>query len=157
MAEALTAALRKMKPNFEFGAHHGSLSKEVRITGEKKFKNGEYKALICTSSLELGIDVGLVDLVIQFGSPRQVTRLIQRAGRAGHGINKKSKAIIIGNSADDCLESLMIADEIIKKEKIEENLPFELPFDVIVTQIAGIALEYKEISKLRLYNIIRRS
>ncbi|MEM0174127.1 MAG: helicase-related protein, partial [Sulfolobaceae archaeon] len=75
-------------------SHHGSLSREIRTTVESKFREGEIDAVVATSSLELGIDIGKINLVIQYMSPRQVIRLIQRVGRSGHSLDRESKVII---------------------------------------------------------------
>ena len=147
-AEALGHAL------FEHGdveVHHGSLSKEVRIDAEERFKKGEIRTLICTSSMELGIDIGRVDHVIQFGSPREVARLVQRVGRAGHQLNTISRGTI-----DDLLESLVIA----KKAKENEIEPVILPrqaADVLANQVAAIAVEYGEIERSAILEILERT
>ncbi len=89
--------------------HHGSLSKDSRETAEREFKAGNVKALICTSSLELGIDIGIADLVVQFNSPRQVNKMAQRIGRSGHWIEKTSQGVVICNDMIELEEALAIS------------------------------------------------
>ena len=152
-AEALGHAL------FERGdveVHHGSLSKEIRIDAEERFKRGELRTLICTSSMELGIDIGRVDHVIQFGSPRVVARLVQRVGRAGHQLNTVSRGTIFATGFDDLLESLVIARKA-KANEIEPVVLHENAGDVLANQVAAIAVENGEIEIARVREIVERS
>jgi len=114
MAELLVSRFKKWLPDYPIEIHHSSLSREVRERNERLFKEGKLKAIIATSSLELGIDIGHVDAVIQYMSPRQVIRAIQRFGRAGHKLEEVSKGYIITMDPDDYAESLII------KKKVEE-------------------------------------
>ena len=105
----------------DIAVHHGSLSKEERTSVEDAFKAGTLKAIICTSTLELGIDIGNVDLVIQYMSPRQVSSLIQRVGRSGHSLERLSEGVIITAYPDDTLES-MAAVQNAKQNRLEPVL-----------------------------------
>lgn len=136
--------------------HHGSLSKEVRIDAEERFKRGEINTLICTSSMELGIDIGRVDHVVQFGSPREVARLIQRVGRAGHQLNTVSRGTILATGFSDLLESLVITRRAHRNEIEDVAVPRNAA-DVLANQVAAIAVEYGEIEKREIRRIIGRT
>ncbi|MFA5332370.1 MAG: DEAD/DEAH box helicase [Methanoregula sp.] len=152
-AEALGHALYSRG---DVEVHHGSLSKEIRIDAEDRFKKGEIRTLICTSSMELGIDIGRVDHVIQFGSPREVARLVQRVGRAGHQLNTISRGTILATGFDDLLESLVIARRA-KANEIEPVVPDIHAGDVLANQIAALAVEYGEIDRSRIREIVERT
>jgi ATP-dependent Lhr-like helicase len=144
ISEVLASRFKVWDIDFPISIHHGSLAKVSRIAAETGFKRGELKGLIATSSLELGIDVGRIDLVIQYMSPRQVTRLIQRVGRAGHTYGQVAEGVIIGMDSDDTLEALVIA----RRALIEELEPVEIPdkpYDVLVHQIAGLMLKSRRL------------
>ncbi len=90
-SEVLASRFNIWDTEYPMSIHHGSLAKSSRIAAETGLKTGELKTVICTSSLELGIDIGRIELVIQYNSPRQVTRLLQRVGRSGHSVGLTSK------------------------------------------------------------------
>jgi len=108
-AEGLAARLQKLAPDLPIAVHHGSLSREVREEAERAFREGQLRALVATSSLELGIDIGVVDHVIQFGSPHQVGRLVQRVGRSGHRLDRTIHGTVLALDDDDLEEAAVLA------------------------------------------------
>jgi ATP-dependent Lhr-like helicase len=140
----------------DIAVHHGSLSREERIAIEDAFKAGTLKAIICTSTLELGIDIGNVDLVIQYMSPRQVSSLIQRVGRSGHSLERLSEGVIVTAHPDDTLES-MAAVENANHNKVEPVLFHKNALDVLAHQIAGVLMDKEAISESELLSIIHRA
>ncbi|MEM0329777.1 MAG: DEAD/DEAH box helicase [Archaeoglobaceae archaeon] len=152
-AEVIGVHLKKM---INAEVHHGSLSREARISAEEDFASGKLKALVCTSSMELGIDIGHVDAVIQYSSPRQAVRLIQRIGRSGHGLGRKSVGYIVANTFDDVLESIAIIlranSGLLEDLELHEN-----SLDVLANQICAIAIEYGRIDVKKAYEIIKRT
>lgn len=120
--------------------HHGSLGRQTRVAAETGLKSGDLRGVICTSSLELGIDVGLVDLVIQYGSPREAVRLVQRVGRSGHRIGWTAEGVIIALDSDDFLESVIVKARALSG-RLEPVRPPSKPYDVLAHQLAGLLLE----------------
>jgi ATP-dependent Lhr-like helicase len=121
-------------------AHHSSISRDLRLEVEEKLKRGELKVVVSSTSLELGIDIGYIDLVVLLGSPKSTTRLLQRVGRAGHRINEVSKGRIIVVDRDDLVECAVLAklamDRFIDSVRIPEK-----PLDVLAQHIVGMAVE----------------
>ncbi len=139
-AEILSSRLRVLYPDFSHEVHHSSLSKHVRIKAEREFKNGVLKALIATSSLELGIDIGNIDCVVQYMSPRQVTKFLQRIGRSGHRKGEKSHGFIIAEEGDDVFEACAIAKFSIES-RLEDLQIKENSYDVLAHQVIGMLIE----------------
>ena len=150
-AEALGSRFKELNANI--GVHHGSLSKSARIEVEDRFKSGELDALLCTSSMELGIDVGRIDHVVQYASPREVARLLQRVGRAGHRHDTVSSGTVVTGHPDDTLEALAIArragDGAVEPAEIHHG-----SLDVVANQVVGLVMDAGEISARGAYEII---
>lgn len=139
-AEAIGSILKAKSPEFPVEVHHGSLAKEVRENTELKLKSNEPVLVVCTSSLELGLDIGSVDSVIQLGSPRQAIKLIQRIGRSRHKVGQTAKGIIFTNKIDDEIESLALVNRI-KDKDLESISMHEKSLDVLSHQITGMVME----------------
>ncbi|MFQ6010151.1 MAG: DEAD/DEAH box helicase [Candidatus Aenigmatarchaeota archaeon] len=155
-SEMLSSRLRVLDRELKHEVHHSSLGKEVRLKAERGFKEEELKSLIATSSLQLGIDIGLIDLVIQYMSPREVTQLLQRVGRSGHGVERISKGIIIATEADDIFEAAVIARKAMKGE-LERPRFHKDAMDVLAHQIVGMAMEEYDIKPEKVYETLKRA
>src|SRR5205809_1721111 len=134
-------------------AHHGSVAREQRLEVEELLKKGEIPCLVATSSLELGIDMGAVDLVIQVESPKSVARGLQRIGRAGHELGAVSKGRIFPKFRADLLESAVVAERMLAGE-IEETVIPRNPLDVLAQQIVAICAD-EEIEIGELHDLVR--
>ncbi len=153
-AEAIGARFKRLGE--AIAIHHGSLSKEARIEAEDSFKEGRVPALVCTSSMELGIDIGDIGHVIQYMSPREVCRLVQRVGRAGHRVGETSKGTVIAISEDDACEAWAIARRAAAGE-IEGVSPHQKSYDALANQVCAMALEYGDIHSSKVYETVKRA
>ena len=155
-AEALAFRLRGYAPDMRILVHHGSLSREERIRAERELKKGKLKALVCTSSLELGIDIGSVDLVIQYSSPRQATTLLQRIGRSGHRIGGEARGLIIALHPEEALEAAVLTRMALRGEL--ESIPRVTALDVLAHQVVGLLLDnYGELAVGEIYNTLKNA
>src|SRR5438067_1067008 len=135
-------------------AHHGSLAKEQRLDAEQRLKHGKLKALVATASLELGIDIGDVDLVCQLGSPRSIATFLQRVGRSGHAIDGTPKGRLFPLSRDELVECAALLDSVRRGELDRLTIPAQ-PLDVLAQQIvADVAA--REWSEDELFRLARR-
>jgi ATP-dependent Lhr-like helicase len=153
-AEAIGARFKRLGEGI--AVHHGSLSKEARIEAEDSFKEGRVPALVCTSSMELGIDIGDIGHVIQYMSPREVCRLVQRVGRAGHRVGETSKGTVIAINEDDASEAWAIARRAAAGE-IESVSLHERSYDALANQVCAMALEYGDIHSGKVYETVKKA
>jgi ATP-dependent Lhr-like helicase len=136
MAERAARHLGELLGKAAVAAHHGSLSRELRLDAEQRLKRGELKVLVATASLELGLDIGDVDLVCQLGSPRAIATFLQRAGRAGHAVGGIAKARLFPQSRDELVECAALLDAIRRGELDALRVP-PAPLDVLAQQVVA--------------------
>jgi ATP-dependent Lhr-like helicase len=136
MAERVARALSDRLGRERVTAHHGSLAKEQRLDAEQRLKQGKLAALVATASLELGIDIGDVDLVCQLGSPRSIVSFLQRVGRSGHAIDGVPKGRLFPFSRDDLVECTALLDSVRRGELDRLDIPRQ-PLDVLAQQIVA--------------------
>ncbi|MGA6096392.1 Lhr family helicase [Stutzerimonas marianensis] len=136
MAERAARHLSERLGNAVVAAHHGSLAREQRLDTEQRLKGGELRVLVATASLELGIDIGEVELVCQLGSPRSISAFLQRVGRAGHQVGGVSKGRLFPSSRDDLIECAALLDAVRRGELDTLAIP-RAPLDVLAQQIVA--------------------
>lgn len=155
-AEYMTAILRARSPDIPIDIHHGSLSREFREETEARMRSSEAGIVVCTSSLELGLDIGSVDHVIQLGSPRQAVKLVQRVGRSRHRVGEEAYGTAITNRLDDELESLALMERVTRRY-LEPNKDHKNAFDVLAHHLTGLALERGYCSSEEVMGLVTRA
>ena len=155
MAERGARHLSERLGHEAVAAHHGSLAKEQRLDAEQRLKRGELKVLVATASLELGIDIGDVDLVCQLSSPRSIAAFLQRAGRSGHAVNGTPKARLFPTSRDDLVECAAMLD-CVRRGELDTLVQPPQPLDVLAQQIVA-EVACAEWDEDALFDLVRRA
>ncbi|AGK62120.1 ATP dependent helicase, Lhr family [Archaeoglobus sulfaticallidus PM70-1] len=133
---------KKLGSDFPIKAHHSSLSKNVRLEVEDELKNGELRCVVSSTSLELGIDIGYIDLVVLLGSPKSINRALQRIGRSGHKLHEVSVGRVVVVDHDDLVECTVLTYEALNRRLDRIKIP-EKPLDVLCQHVVGMAIERK--------------
>ncbi len=155
LAERLSARLTDQLGQDKVGCHHGSLSKDSRLQAEQRLKAGTLSALVATASLELGIDIGDVDLVMQVGAARSIATLLQRVGRAGHGMDRVPRGRLFPLTLDEAVEALTLLDAL--RSGLLDRTPQPPPALDILAQQAVAACVSREWGTDELFDCLRRA
>ncbi len=150
------ASILKEKSPLRIELHHGSLSRQVREETENSLREGKKGIVVCTSSLELGLDIGSIELVIHYGSPRQVSKLIQRIGRSRHSKGSSAKGLVVTNTADDEFEANAILERI-KQGSIEEQKIHDGSLDVLAHHLVGLTIQLGQVSIDQVFEIFKKA
>ncbi|WP_431274740.1 DEAD/DEAH box helicase [Variovorax ureilyticus] len=155
MAERAARHLGEILGKEVVAAHHGSLAKEARLDAEQRLKRGDLKVLVATASLELGLDIGDVDLVCQLGSPRSIATFLQRAGRSGHAVGGVPKARLFAQSCDELVECAALLD-CVRRGELDALHVQPAPLDVLAQQIVAETAG-REWNEDELFALVRRA
>ena len=155
MAERAARHLGERLGRTAVAAHHGSLSKEARLDAEQRLKRGELQVLVATASLELGLDIGDVDLVCQLGSPRSIATFLQRAGRAGHSVGGTPKARLFPQTRDELIECAALLDAV-RRGELDALEVVPAPLDVLAQQIVA-EVASREWNEDELFTLVHRA
>jgi ATP-dependent Lhr-like helicase len=139
-AEQVGLRLKELLPDLadQIEIHHASLDRSVRLEVEDRLKNGELRAVVCSTSLEMGIDIGAVDLVVMVATPKGVSRAIQRIGRSGHSLDRSSHGVLVATNINDLVEATVTA-KLVRERALDPIKLQEKPFDVVAQHIVGLA------------------
>ena len=139
-AEQVGLRLKELLPDLasQIEIHHASLDRSVRLEVEDRLKNGELRAVVCSTSLEMGIDIGAVDLVVMVATPKGVSRAIQRIGRSGHSLDRNSHGVLVATNINDLVEATVTA-RLVRARALDPIKIQEKPYDVVAQHIVGLA------------------
>ena len=156
-AEQLGLRLKELLPELadQIETHHASLDRSVRMEVEDRLKNGELRAVVCSTSLELGIDIGAVDLVVMVATPKGVSRAIQWIGRSGHSLNKTSHGVLVATNINDLVEATATA-QLVREAVLDPIQVLEKPNDVLAQHVVGMAA-LAPIAVAEAFAIVRRA
>jgi ATP-dependent helicase Lhr and Lhr-like helicase len=156
-AEQIGMRLKELLPELsdQIETHHASLDRSVRLEVEDRLKNGELRAVVCSTSLELGIDIGAVDLVVMVATPKGVSRAIQRIGRSGHSLNRSSHGVLVATNVSDLVEATVTA-KLVRERALDPLRVQPKPYDVVAQHVVGIAATGPK-SEDEIFALIRRA
>ena len=156
-AEQIGLRLKELLPDLagQIETHHASLDRSVRLEVEDRLKDGELRAVVCSTSLELGIDIGAVDLVVMMATPKGVSRAVQRIGRSGHSLNKTSHGVLVATNINDLVEATATA-HLVRQGALDPIKILEKPNDVLAQHIVGMAA-LASIAVEEAFAIVRRA
>lgn len=140
--ESITYRLKNALPDLaaKIEAHHASLDRDVRLEVEDRLKIGDLRAVVCSTSLEMGIDIGSVDCVVMISTPKGISRALQRIGRSGHSIDAESHGILVATNVNDLMECIVCA-EMTRAVRLDDVRLLEKPLDVLAQHVVGMAME----------------
>ncbi len=155
--ENISMRLKQVLPHcaHQIETHHSSLDRDVRLETEDRLKDGELRAVVCSTSLELGIDIGSIDTVIMMSTPKGISRALQRIGRSGHSVRAMSHGVLVATNINDLIECVVCA-EMVKRKRLDPVKPLESGYDVIAQHIVGMAMG-GGVTRKQAWTLVRRS
>ena len=156
-AEATSHGLREQLPELadRIECHHASLDRDLRLEVEDRLKRGDLRAVVCSTSLELGIDIGSIDLVVMLSTPKGVTRTVQRTGRAGHRLSATSRGLLMATNVNDLVECAVMA-QLARQGRFDPIRIPSAPLDVLAQQLMGLGC-LGEVSVDAAFDLVRRA
>ena len=156
-AESLSHRLKQALPKLAdaIETHHSSLDRDVRLEVEDKLKAGQLRAVVCSTSLELGIDIGAVDCVVMISTPKGISRAIQRIGRSGHSIHQESHGVLCATNVNDLMECIVCAD-MTRRSQLDDVRLLWQPYDVLAQHLVGMAME-RRFTREAAFALVRRA
>jgi ATP-dependent helicase Lhr and Lhr-like helicase len=156
-AESIGLRLKKLLPKLasKIEVHHASLDRQIRLDVEDRLKQGKLRAVVCSTSLEMGIDIGFIDLVVMISAPKGVSRALQRLGRSGHALDQTSRAVLVASNINDLVECAVTAKMIDSRSMEAVRIPTDAA-DVLAQHIVGLTVS-GDWTENEIYDLVRRS